>query len=87
MKTAISAEPIKKIIYVQNATWWEFIGTMESAKKLHNTCRHTYFDGVLGEQCRLAQQRPSNFLKLDADTRWEIDKRLGILDWNGEPTT
>lgn len=28
-------------------------------------------------------ERPKNFFKLSAKERWEIDKRLGILDWNG----
>ena len=29
-------------------------------------------------------QRPKNFFKeLTAEERWEIDKRLGILDWKG----
>jgi hypothetical protein len=87
MKTAIAAEPKRKIIYVRNATWWEYFGTLAEAKKLHNTCQHKYFDGMLGPQCKLAQERPSNFLQLDPDTQWAIDKNLGILDWDGEPTT
>lgn len=29
-------------------------------------------------------KRPKNFFKLSADTQWEIDKQLGILDWMGE---
>lgn len=28
-------------------------------------------------------QRPKDFLKLSPETRWAIDKSLGILDWNG----
>jgi hypothetical protein len=28
--------------------------------------------------------RPNNFLKLSPERQWEIDKRLGILDWIGE---
>jgi hypothetical protein len=27
--------------------------------------------------------RPSNFDKLPPKEQWEIDKKLGILDWNG----
>jgi hypothetical protein len=27
--------------------------------------------------------RPINFGELDAQKRWDIDKRLGILDWDG----
>lgn len=28
-------------------------------------------------------QRPKNYFKLSAAEQWEIDKRLGILDWEG----
>ena len=28
-------------------------------------------------------KRPSNFFKLSAEEQWAIDKRLGILDWDG----
>jgi len=28
--------------------------------------------------------RPSNYFNLSAESQWEIDKRLGILDWNGD---
>ena len=28
-------------------------------------------------------QRPSNFFKLSGERQWEIDKSLGILDWEG----
>lgn len=37
-------------------------------------------DGDLFEQ---AMKRPSNYHKLSSQDQWEIDKRLGILDWNG----
>ena len=29
-------------------------------------------------------ERPSNYFKLSAERQWEIDKELGILDWEGE---
>jgi hypothetical protein len=32
-------------------------------------------------------QRPKNYFKLGADEQWAIDKRLGILDWNGDGLT
>ncbi len=32
-------------------------------------------------------QRPKNYFKLAADEQWGIDKRLGILDWNGDGLT
>lgn len=28
-------------------------------------------------------QRPSNFFKLPPQKQWEIDSKLGILDWQG----
>jgi len=28
-------------------------------------------------------ERPSNFFKLSSEKQWEIDKKLGILDWIG----
>ena len=33
-----------------------------------------------------AMKRPSNYFKLSAREQWDIDKRLGILDWDGEMT-
>jgi hypothetical protein len=30
-----------------------------------------------------AKQRPANFNSLSPREQWEIDKRLGILDWDG----
>ena len=32
-------------------------------------------------------QRPSNYFKLSHREQWEIDKRLGILDWFGDDLT
>lgn len=28
-------------------------------------------------------ERPSNYFKLSAQTQWDIDASLGILDWEG----
>jgi hypothetical protein len=28
-------------------------------------------------------QRPKNYFKLSAAERWEIDRHLGILEWEG----
>jgi hypothetical protein len=30
-----------------------------------------------------AKLRPANYLELEPREQWEIDKRLGILDWDG----
>ena len=86
MKT-LAPEAHRPVIYVKNATWWLFDGTLATAKKLPDTCRHRYFDGELGEMCRAAQKRPRNFLRFSEQEQWEIDKNLGVLDWDGEPTT
>lgn len=32
-------------------------------------------------------KRPRNFFKLSPERQWEIDKELGILDWNGDGLT
>lgn len=32
-------------------------------------------------------QRPKNFFNLSPETQWNIDKQLGILDWEGEDLT
>lgn len=32
-------------------------------------------------------QRPKNYFELDAKTQWQIDKELGILDWQGKGLT
>lgn len=32
-------------------------------------------------------QHPKNYFKLSAEDQWAIDKRLGILDWNGDGLT
>jgi hypothetical protein len=30
-----------------------------------------------------AMKRPANYHNLPEERKWEIDKRLGILDWDG----
>jgi hypothetical protein len=40
-----------------------------------------------GPQAIAAQQRPPNYWRLSEAEQWDIDKRLGILDWDGDPTT
>ncbi len=32
-------------------------------------------------------QRPKNFFELSPETQWDIDKSLGILDWEGGKLT
>lgn len=32
-------------------------------------------------------QRPKNYFHLSAREQWDIDKQLGILDWEGEDLT
>lgn len=29
-------------------------------------------------------KRPKNYFKLSSRQQWDIDKKLGILDWSGE---
>lgn len=35
------------------------------------------------EMLEQAKKRPENFTKLTSEEQWEIDKDLGILDWDG----
>ena len=37
------------------------------------------------EMAQAALQRPTNFSDLSAKEQWDIDKQLGILDWEGGP--
>lgn len=32
-------------------------------------------------------ERPKHFFKLSPEEQWDIDKRLGILDWIGKDLT
>lgn len=32
----------------------------------------------------LSFKRPKNYFQLTEERQWEIDKDLGILDWNGD---
>jgi len=32
-------------------------------------------------------KRPSDYFRLTAEHQWEIDARLGILDWDGKNLT
>lgn len=36
------------------------------------------------EMAEAARQRPDNYCELPMREQWEIDKKLGILDWEGE---
>lgn len=38
------------------------------------------------EMFQLALKRPVNYYDLGLDLQWEIDKKLGILDWEGPRT-
>jgi hypothetical protein len=40
-----------------------------------------------GPMATAAEGRPANFNELTEEQRWEIDKRLGILDWDESPET
>jgi hypothetical protein len=40
---------------------------------------------VLGPMMLASQNRPRNYNKLSGEQQREIDKSLGILDWDGDP--
>jgi len=39
------------------------------------------------EMFEMSFQRPTNYFKLTPERQWEIDKDLGILDWEGNDLT
>lgn len=39
------------------------------------------------EMFEMSFQRPSNYFHLSPEEQWEIDKSLGILDWEGKDLT
>jgi YgiT-type zinc finger domain-containing protein len=41
----------------------------------------------LGPLARAAETRPENFYSLSTEERWAIDKELGLLDWDGKPSS
>lgn len=48
------------------------------------TCWKMYAEKhELTSRAKLALQRPVNYEELEFRDQWEIDKRLGILDWDG----
>jgi hypothetical protein len=38
---------------------------------------------ALSDGAQRAKQRPINYCELPPERQWEIDKSLGILDWDG----
>ena len=42
---------------------------------------------TLGPQATLALCRPSNYHELSAQEQWDVDRNLGILDWDGRSET
>jgi hypothetical protein len=40
---------------------------------------------VLGPLAKKSLERPADFLYLPIKEQWQIDKELGILDWDGDP--
>lgn len=42
---------------------------------------------TLGPMAKKSVGRPYNFNDLSPHDQWEIDKELGILDWDGNPLT
>jgi hypothetical protein len=41
----------------------------------------------LGPQATRALERPDDFISLSEERKWEIDRELGILDWDGSEDT
>jgi hypothetical protein len=41
----------------------------------------------LGPQAEAATHRPKDYCEMSPQAQWDVDKRLGILDWDGEWNT
>jgi hypothetical protein len=66
--------------------WIEFVGSVAQAEAKYRTVK--VIDGhELGPMATKAQERPFTYHNLESREQWRIDKELGILDWDGEPTT
>jgi hypothetical protein len=54
--------------------------------KAPNTCGMIYcpHKEERNSDWKQATKRPANYEKLSPREQWEIDKELGILDWDGE---
>lgn len=39
----------------------------------------------LGPQAEAATRRPPTYCELSVQSQWDVDKKLGILDWSGSP--
>jgi len=58
-------------------------GTYEQRKSYRSNSWEKIPDTPLSYEAEQAQKRPSNFNQLSGEEQWAIDKRLGILDWDG----
>ena len=57
---------------------------MTGPSDLPRTITATIIDGMdYRPPAVRAKMRPANYLELEPREQWEIDKRLGILDWDG----
>lgn len=70
----VDVSTIDKVIAAHRAT----INRLKALKAMFvNT------QAPLSECARAAARRPSNYGRLSGEQQWEIDKELGILDWDG----
>jgi hypothetical protein len=75
------------VIDKDRGCWIEFIGTMEQAEKRYTqkSMRKEIDAYELGPMAIASQGRPSYYFSLSGREQWDIDKDLGILDWDGDP--
>jgi uncharacterized protein (UPF0332 family) len=60
------------------------IGKMDLAKAFEDAYLNKNKKEDLSDMAIKSQNRPDNFRDLTAEEQWEIDKQLGILDWDGK---
>jgi hypothetical protein len=63
------------------------IGRKEALALAHAILNAPQLSPGKGPLATAAEGRPENWRTLSAEEQWDIDKRLGILDWDGRPET
>lgn len=82
---------ILELYYIKNKDGkWSLVCKNNEHDNLVENPNYSFF-GPIGNRGSLPQEvmgiqslkRPDNFNELSAKEQWEIDKSLGILDWDG----
>lgn len=74
-------DPVKAEDWIVPMPWH---GGRDAADKPRWICEHRecFVAGILTDKTQLVECRPPNYVNLTAAQQWEIDKRLGLLDYD-----